>query len=139
MKKQQCVRLAEKQLCTCSALFCTFICRCFTRLQRETFRNFLVARFMDGGNVDRVLVHFFFLLALIFTLVMLGGCWHFSFSHHRYKVFMLFFQQKMSPFLFFSRSSSLPLFFSLSFDGLLPTFSFSIFQICGHDNVRLIP
>ena len=27
--------------------FCTFLCRCFARQQRETFRNFLVTRFME--------------------------------------------------------------------------------------------
>ena len=40
-----------------STLFCTFLCRCFARLQRETSRSFL------GGNVVRVLVHFFFTAA----------------------------------------------------------------------------
>ena len=53
---------------------------------------------------------------------------------------MLFFQQKKVSFVFISRSRSLSPFFSLSFAGLSPTFSFSlsfscsIFQICGHDN-----
>ena len=48
--------------------------------------------------------------------------------------------KKMSPLFFISRSKSLSPFFSLSFAGLPPTFSFSlcyscsIFQICGHDN-----
>ena len=46
--------------------------------------------------------------------------------------------KKMSPLSFISRSSCLSLFFSLSFAGLSPTFSFSlslsVFQICGHDN-----
>ena len=27
--------------------FCTFLCRCFARLQRETSRNFLVTRFTE--------------------------------------------------------------------------------------------
>ena len=51
---------------------------------------------------------------------------------------MLFFQQKMSPLSFISRFKSLSPFFLLS---LPPTFSFSlsfscsIFQICGHDNL----
>ena len=46
----------------------------------------------------------------------------------------------MSPLSFVSPSSCLSLFFSLSFAGLSPTFSFSLsllfcaFQICGHDN-----
>ena len=50
------------------------------------------------------------------------------------------FQQKMSSLFFISRSRSLSLYFSLSFAGLPPTFSFSlsfscsIFQICGHDS-----
>ena len=48
--------------------------------------------------------------------------------------------KNMSPLFFISRSKSLSPFFSLSFAGLPPTFSFSlsfscsIFQICGHDN-----
>ena len=41
--------------------FSTFLCRCFAWLQRETSRNFF------EGNVARVLVHFFFLLPLMFT------------------------------------------------------------------------
>ena len=48
-------------------IFCTFICLCFARLQRETSRNFLVTRFMERGNVVRAIVHFFS-LPLIFTL-----------------------------------------------------------------------
>ena len=57
---------------------------------------------------------------------------------------MLFFQQKnVSLFFFFfiSGSRSLSSFFSLSFAGLPPTFSFSlsfscsIYQICGHDTL----
>ena len=48
--------------------------------------------------------------------------------------------KKMSPLFFISRSRSPSPFFSLSFAGLPPTFSFplsfscSIFQICGLDN-----
>ena len=85
-----------------------------------------------------------FLFTFFFTRAHfhLGGRQHFSFSHLRYKIFMLFFQQKMSPLLFFSRSSSLPLIFSLSFAGLSPTFSFSILQIKFVDmtiNLSLIP
>ena len=53
------------------------------------------------------------------------------------------FNKKMSPLLFISRSRSLSPFFSLSFAGMPPTFSFSlsfscsIFQISGHDNYSL--
>ena len=42
---------------------------------------------------------------------------------------MLFFQKKMSPLFFISRSRPLSPFFSLSFTGLSPTFSFSVFLL----------
>ena len=45
--------------------FCTFLCLCFARLQRETSRNFPVTRFME--EMSYVLVHFLS-LPLIFTL-----------------------------------------------------------------------
>ena len=69
----------------------------------------------------------------------------FSFCHPRYKIFMLFFQQKNVSFSFFiSRSKSLLPFFLLNFAGLPPTLTFSlcfsccIFQICGHDNLSML-
>ena len=46
--------------------FCTFLCRCFARLQRETSRNFLVTRFMEEMSY---LLLFTFFHSLIFTLV----------------------------------------------------------------------
>ena len=109
--------------------FCTFLCRCFARLQRETSRNFLVTRFFRS-----LFFHYRSFSPCI------GDRQHFSFCHRRYKIFMLFFQKKMSPLFFISRSKSLSPFFSLRFAGLPPTFSFSLrfscstFQICGHDN-----
>ena len=45
--------------------FCTFLCRCFSRLQRETFRNFLVTRFME--ELSYVFSFTIFSLPLIFT------------------------------------------------------------------------
>ena len=38
--------------CTCSTLFCTFLCCCFARLQRETSRNILdpVHMYPDSKN-----------------------------------------------------------------------------------------
>ena len=66
-------------------------------------------------------------------------------SHRQYKIFMLSFQRNSSPLFFISRSSVLSLFFSLSFTTLSPTFSFSlsfsfsIFQICGHNNFHAFP
>ena len=41
--------------------FCTFLYRCFARLLRETARNFLVTRFMEG--MSDVLFHPFFTVA----------------------------------------------------------------------------
>ena len=103
--------------------FWTFLCRCFIRLQRETCRNFYV-----------------FSITFFHCRSLLWWPQHFSFCHRRYKIFMLFFQQKMSPLFFISRSRSLSPFFSLSFAGLPPTLSFALsfscatFQICGHNN-----
>ena len=54
-------------------------------LKRETSRTSLVTRFMEEMSV--------FLFTLVFHL---GGRWHFSFSHRRYKIFMFFFQLNWS-------------------------------------------
>ena len=107
--------ISKKVLCSCCTLFCTFLCRCFARLQRKHSRNFLATSFVK--EMSYLLFTFFYCRSPWWPLA-------FSFSHRRYKIFMLFFQQKMSPLFFISRSSSLSLFFSLSFAGLSPTFSF---------------
>ena len=60
-------KIAKKQLCTYSTLFCTFLSRCFARLQREASRNFLVTRFME--EMSYVFLFPFFSLPLIFTLI----------------------------------------------------------------------
>ena len=81
----------------CSTLFfCTFLRSCFARLQRETYRNFLVTRFMEEMS------------------------YVFLFTFRRHKIFMLFFKQKNASFVFISRSRSLSPFFALSFAGLPP-------------------
>ena len=46
--------------------FCTFLCRCFARLHRETSRNFLATRFME--EMSYVFSFTFFWLSHIFTL-----------------------------------------------------------------------
>ena len=103
-------------------LFCTFLCLRFVRLQRGTSRNFLVTRFMEEMS-----------MSLIFTPVAAAIV---IFSPPLQN-FMLFLQQKKVSFVF---SLSLQLFFSFSFAGCRPTFSFflsfsfSVFQICGHNN-----
>ena len=50
---------AKKQLCMCSILFGTFLCRSIAQLQREASKNFLVARFMEEMSYV-FLVAFFF-------------------------------------------------------------------------------
>ena len=60
----------QKKFCTCSTLFCTFLCRCFARRQRETSRNFLLTRFMR--EMLYVVLFSFFSLPLIFTSVAAG-------------------------------------------------------------------
>ena len=110
--------------------FFTFPCRCFARLRRENSGNFLVTRFMEEMS-------YVFLFTFFFTVAHFhpGGHQHFSFSQCRYKMLRCFSQKNVS-FIF---SNSLQLVFSLSFPALSPYFlffffSFSIFQICGHDN-----
>ena len=112
--------------------FCTFLCRCFARLQRETSRNFLVTRFMEEmSQVFSFFTAAHFHLALVPASISDFSLQNFSCRSSN---------KKISPLFFVSRSRSLSPFFFLSFAGLPPTFSFSlcyscsIFQICGHDN-----
>ena len=108
--------------------FCTFLCLCFARLQRETSRNFPVTRFMEEMPLT---------LPLIFTLVA-ASISHFPTAATKFSCCCS--NEQMSPLSFISPSSCLSLFFSLSFAGLSPTFPSSLslpfcaFQICGHDN-----
>ena len=103
-----------------------FAAVCFARLQRKTSRNFLATRFMEEMSY----VFFFtfvFSLPLIFTLVAANISHFFTAATE--------FSCCSSKERCLSRSSSPSPFFSLTFAGLSPTFSFSIFQICaGHDN-----
>ena len=117
--------------------FCTFLCRCFSRLQRETSRNFLVTRFME--ELSYVFSFTFFSLPLIFTF----HWWPLAFpilSPPLQNFHVILPTKKCLLCFFISRSRPLSPFFSLSFAGPTPTFSFSlsfswsIFQIWGHDN-----
>ena len=117
--------------------FCTFPCRCFAQLQRETSRNFLVTRFME--ELSYVFSFTIFSLPLIFTF----HWWPLAFpilSPPLQNFHVILPTKKCLLCFFISRSRPLSPFFSLSFAGLPPTFSFpqsfssSIFQICGHDN-----
>ena len=118
--------------------FCTFLCCCFTRLQRETSRNFSdVTRCLEEMSFLCSFT-FFFPLPLIFTLH-----WWLTFlilSPPLQNFHVVLPTQKGLLCFIISRSRSLSPFFSLNFAGLRPAFSFSqsfsssIFQICGHDN-----
>ena len=126
----------KKQLCTCSSLFLYISLPLFRTTTTWNFQKVLSCTFY-GGNVVRVLVHFFFYCHSLSSCI--GGCNLFLFCHRRYKIFMLFFQQKNVSFVFFplaldlcrpfSRWASLAC--SLTFSFSL-SFSCSIFQICGH-------
>ena len=115
--------------------FCTFLCRCFARLRHETSRNFSVTQFLEKKSY---VFSFTFLMPVIFTLH-----WRpqtFATTATKFS-FCSFHKKRNVSFVFFiSGSRSLSPFYSLSFAGLPPTFSFSlsfscsIFQICGHDN-----
>ena len=95
--------------------FCTFLCRCCcnVKLPSWTFQE---------GNASYVLTHkkklllvflftfsFFLFLFLLFTVAHfhVAGHQHFSFSHHRYRILMFFFQRNSSPLFFISSRSSL--------------------------------
>ena len=112
------------------SLFCTTTTRNIQKLLNYTF-------FWE--NVVRVLVHFFFTAAHFLLALVAASISHFVTAATKFSCCSS--NKKMSPLFFISRSRSLSPFFSLSFAGLPPTFSFSlsfscsIFQICGHDNL----
>ena len=90
--------------------FCTFICLCFARLQRETSGNFLVTRFMEEMSYVFSFT-FFFSLPLIFTL----HWWPLAFlilSPLLQNFFVVLSTTKMPPLFFFLRPRSLSPFFS---------------------------
>ena len=110
-------------------LFCTTSTWNFQKLLSYTFY---------GGNVARFLVHPFFTAAHFYFALVAACISHFVTAAT--KLSCCSSNKKMSHLFFISHSRSLSPFFSLSFAGLPPTFSFSrsfsysIFQICGHDN-----
>ena len=101
--------------------FCTFICLCFARLQRETSGNFLVTRFMEEMSY---VFSFTFFPCRSFSPCICGRL-HFLFCHRCYKIFCCSFNKKMPPlFVFLCRP-----FFSLSFACLPPTSRFSCISL----------
>ena len=127
--------ISKKQLCTCSTLFLYISLPLFCTTTTWNFQKLLSYTFY-GGNVVRVLVHFFFTAAHFHLALVAASISHFVTAATKFSCFSS--NKKMSPFI--SRSRSLSPFFLLSFAGLPPSFSFSlyfscsIFQICGHGN-----
>ena len=110
----------KKQLCTCSTLFCTFLCHCCRNVKFTSYTFY-------GENVVCAHKKFCCLCScsLFFHFHLAGLA--FSFFHRRCKIFMLlFFQRSLSPLFFISRFNSLSLFFSLSFASLSYFFVFSV-------------
>ena len=107
--------------------FCTFICLCFARLQRETSGNFLVTRFMEEMSYVFSPLHLWPLAFLILSPLLQN----FFVVLSTKKCLLCFFFSTLDicrPF--FLVELRLPAaYFSFSL-----YFSVSIFQICGHDN-----
>ena len=110
----------------------------FARLQRETSRNFQVTRLMKEMSY----VFLFTIFFSFFYCRSISPWWPLAFLifWSPLQIFHLVLPTKNVLLFYIFRSSSLSLFFSSSFAGLSPAFSFflpfsfSIFQICGHDN-----
>ena len=100
--------------------FCTFLCRCFARLQRKTSRNFQVTRFIQEMSC---VFQFTFFTAAHFHLALVAANISHFLTARRYNIFMSFFQQKMS--LRF-RSLSPILFVALPW----PAACFLFFSVC---------
>ena len=128
-KKSNFARAAHFFLYISLPLFFTTTTWNFKKLLSHTFY---------GGNVVGVLVHFFFTAAYFHLSLVAASISHFVTATTKFSCYSS--NKKMSPLFFISHSRPLSPFFSLSFAGPTPTFSFSlsfscsIFQICGHDN-----
>ena len=80
-------RLQKGNFARAAHFYCTFACRCFARLQREIFTNFLVTHFMEAMSYVFSLTFFFHCRSFSPCI---GGRQHFLFSHRSYKNVMLF-------------------------------------------------
>ena len=86
----------KKQLCKCSTLFCTFLCRSFARPQRETFQLHILWGKKCRMCSPKILFSLCF-CSLFFHYRSFLPCWllladrqHFLFSQRRYKNVTLF-------------------------------------------------
>ena len=94
----------NKKNCTCSTLLCTFLCRCFARLKRETTRHVTC---VYGGNVvvrncsQKISILrscSLFLHCRSFFTLLAASISHFLTASTK---FSSFFQRNSSPWLFF--------------------------------------
>ena len=101
--------------------FCTFLCSCFARLQRETSRNILVTRFMEEMSY---VFSFIFFHCRSFSPCIGGriSC----FVAAATKLSCCSANKKIYPLFFISHFRPLLPFFLLSFAGVPPTFSLSL-------------
>ena len=137
VKKNNRSNKQKKKLCTCSTPFLYISLPLFCTTTTRNFQKLLVTRFME--EMSCVFLFTFFSPSLIFTL----HWWPLAFPilSPPLQNFHVVLPTKKCLLCFLSLcSKSLSAFFSLSFAGLPPAFSFSlsfscsIFQICGHDN-----
>ena len=88
--------------------FCTFLCHFFARLQRETSRDFLVTRFMEGMSYVLSFI-FFFTAAHSHLALVAASISHFLTTATKFSWCSP--NKKMSSLFFISRSRSLSPFF----------------------------
>ena len=117
----------KSNLARAAHFFCTFLCRWFARLQRETSRNFLVTRFLE--EMSQVFPFTFFFSAAHFHLALVAASMSHFFTAATKFLFLLPTKKCLLCFVFLLSFARLPPIFSFSL-----SFSCSIFQICGHDN-----
>ena len=112
--------------------FCTFLCRTFA------VHFFVHCYTFYAGNVVRFIAHFFFHCRSFSPFMVAASISHFLTTATKFAWCSP--NKKMSPLFFTLALDLCHPFFSMTFAGLPPTFpfslsfSFSIFQICGHDN-----
>ena len=116
--------------------FCTILCSCFARLQRESSRNLLQLHIL--WRKCRTCSHLLFFTAAHFHLPLVAASISYFLTATAKFSCCSSNKKNVSFVVYLLLQISLP--FSRSFVGLPPTFSFSlsfscsIFQICGHDN-----
>ena len=96
--KQQWIQLAKKQLCTCSTLFLFISLPLFWTTTMWNFQKLLSSMFY-GGNVVRVIVHFFFTAAHFHLALVAASISHFFTTTTKFSCCSP--NKKMSPLFFY--------------------------------------